>query len=117
MHLLIALLAQTRPARAGSLIGSGTIAGLDEKATGGAAAKDSMRGLEAGDRIRLEMLDVDGRSLFGAIEHMLDEHPAEAPTVGGARAVTSRPPLALDESRQDESPPDEQADVTDGQPA
>jgi len=84
LHLLIAMLAQTRPARAGSLVGSGLIAGLDEKAPAG--TRDTLRGLDAGDRVRLEMLDVDGRSLFGAIEHTLDEEAADAPTSSASRA-------------------------------
>jgi len=121
LHLLIAMLAQTRPARAGSLIGSGTIAGLDEKATGGAGAKDVIRGLEAGDRIRLEMLDVDGRSLFGAIEHTLDDTPQQAPTVGDASrgaddAVAPSALLHDDVSDADVPDPDvPQADVSDPQ--
>jgi fumarylacetoacetate (FAA) hydrolase len=105
LHLLIALLAQTRPARAGSLIGSGVIAGLDEKAA--ADARDMLRGLEAGDRIRLEMLDVDGRSLFGAIEHVLDDHPADVSPVGGKRADA---PAAV-------AAPEDEPDFTDSQPA
>lgn len=76
---LIAHLAKTRNVRAGSIIGSGTISNADrskgyaciaEKRTleiidGGEAVTPFMR---FGDTVRLEMLDAQGASVFGAIE-------------------------------------------------
>ncbi len=76
---LIAHAARTRPLAAGTLIGSGTIANQDTRR--GASCLAEKRMLEIieqgqartpfmafGDTIRIEMLDSDGHSLFGAIE-------------------------------------------------
>jgi len=87
---LVAHAARTRPLVAGTIIGSGTISnkGADGGpgrpiAEGGAGyaciaeqrtVEKLMSGspktpfLKFGDRVRIEMLDADGRSLFGAIE-------------------------------------------------
>ncbi len=64
--MLIAALAQSRPASAGSIVGGGHLAGLDEKASKGSTA--TTLALNAGDRVRLELLDTENRSVFGAIE-------------------------------------------------
>jgi fumarylacetoacetate (FAA) hydrolase len=76
---LIAHLAKTRNVRAGSIVGSGTVSNKDasrgysciaeqrclETIEHGAAVTQFMR---FGDTIRIEMLDEQGRSVFGAIE-------------------------------------------------
>lgn len=79
---LIAHAARTRRLRAGSLIGSGTVSDPDPAA--GSAAIAEIRALEQhrqgristpylrfGDRVRMEMFDDQGRSLFGAIDHAI----------------------------------------------
>jgi fumarylacetoacetate (FAA) hydrolase len=76
---LIAHAAKTRPLSAGTLVGSGTIANQDEGR--GASCLAERRTLEQlrdgkpttpflrfGDRVRIEMLDRAGVSIFGAIE-------------------------------------------------
>jgi fumarylacetoacetate (FAA) hydrolase len=76
---LIAHLVKTRNARAGSIVGSGTVSNKDarrgytciaekralEMIDGGAPKTAFMR---FGDTIRIEMLDAGGKSVFGAIE-------------------------------------------------
>ena len=76
---LIAHLVKTRNARAGSIVGSGTVSNKDarrgytciaekralEMIDGGAPKTGFMR---FGDTIRIEMLDAAGKSVFGAIE-------------------------------------------------
>jgi fumarylacetoacetate (FAA) hydrolase len=76
---LIAHLCQTRNARAGSIVGSGTVSNKD--ASKGYSCIAEQRCLETiefgqpvtqfmrfGDTIRIEMLDEKGKSVFGAIE-------------------------------------------------
>ncbi len=76
---LIAHAARTRPLSAGTLVGSGTVANEDtslgascfaEKRTVETLAngKPSTPFMKFGDRVRIEMLDADGRSIFGAID-------------------------------------------------
>ena len=79
---LIAHLCKTRNARAGTIVGSGTVSNKDAKRgysciaekrclemiVGGAAVTEFMR---FGDTIRIEMLDKSGKSVFGAIEQMV----------------------------------------------
>jgi len=76
---LIAHLVKTRNARAGSIVGSGTVSNKDarrgytciaekralEMLDGGAPSTAYMR---FGDAIRMEMLDAGGKSIFGAID-------------------------------------------------
>jgi fumarylacetoacetate (FAA) hydrolase len=76
---LIAHVARTRNARAGSIVGSGTVSNLDrsrgycciaekrslEMIESGAATTPFMK---YGDTVRIEMFDAHGRSVFGAIE-------------------------------------------------
>jgi fumarylacetoacetate (FAA) hydrolase len=76
---LIAHAAKTRELEAGSIIGSGTVSNADP-ATGHAciAEKRMVETIETGaartaflrfgDRVRMEMLDAEGRSIFGAID-------------------------------------------------
>lgn len=84
---LIAHAAKTRPLSAGTIVGSGTVANED---TGkGASCFAELRTVETlrdgkpstpfmsfGDVVRIEMLDADGNSLFGAIEQRIQQHPA-----------------------------------------
>jgi len=82
---LIAHATKTRRARAGSIIGSGTISNKD--ASHGYSCVAEIRALEAisdgksstafmkfGDHIRIEMLDKSGQSIFGAIEQEVVAH-------------------------------------------
>jgi fumarylacetoacetate (FAA) hydrolase len=84
---LIAHVTKTRNAHAGSIIGSGTVSNKDAKK--GYACIAEKRCLEMiaegeaktlfmkfGDRIRIEMLDANGKSIFGAI----DQQVVQAPT-------------------------------------
>jgi fumarylacetoacetate (FAA) hydrolase len=86
---LIAHAARTRNLSAGTVIGSGTIANSDHRSVGSACIAER-RGVEQsesgnartdylkhGDRVRIELLDVDGRSIFGAIDQRVV--PARAP--------------------------------------
>ncbi len=76
---LIAHIARTRNARAGTILGSGTVSNYDRSL--GSACLAERRTLEQleggkpltpflrfGDRVRIEMFDVEGRSIFGAID-------------------------------------------------
>jgi len=79
---LVAHAARTRPLTAGTIVGSGTIANQD---TGkGASCLAEIRMLEIiaggkpatpfmkfGDTIRIEMFDLEGNSIFGAIEQKI----------------------------------------------
>ena len=76
---LIAHLVKTRNARAGSIVGSGTVSNKDarrgytciaekralESIEGGAPATPYMR---FGDTVRIDMFDTNGKSIFGAID-------------------------------------------------
>ena len=82
---LVAHAAKTRPLTAGTIVGSGTIANED---TGrGASCLAEIRMLEIiadgkpstsfmsfGDRIRVEMFNADGESIFGAIDQIIVKH-------------------------------------------
>ena len=86
---LIAHAARSRPLAAGTVIGSGTVSNREGEGPGRPVAAgglgysciaeqrtaETLRGgqpatpfLAFGDRVRIEMLDAEGRSLFGAIE-------------------------------------------------
>lgn len=91
---LVAHAAKTRPLGAGTVIGSGTVSNKD--ADGGAGKPVAEGGLgysciaeirmiekiatgdfrtpfmRAGDTVRIEMLDTDGHSIFGAIEQVVE---------------------------------------------
>jgi len=82
---LIEHITKTRNARAGTILGSGTISNYDR--TRGSACIAERRMLEQleygeartsflrfGDRVRIEMLDAQGRSLFGAIDQRVVKH-------------------------------------------
>ncbi|MFN3197393.1 MAG: fumarylacetoacetate hydrolase family protein [Bradymonadia bacterium] len=76
---LIAHITQTRAFTAGTILGSGTVSNVDETAGVSCLAERRMREiiadgkpttqfLKVGDRVRIEMKDAQGRSLFGVIE-------------------------------------------------
>lgn len=82
---LVAHAAKTRPLSAGTIIGSGTVANEDEGV--GASCLAELRMLEIiadgkpstpfmsfGDTIRIEMLDADKQSIFGAIEQIIEPY-------------------------------------------
>ena len=79
---LVAHAARTRPLSAGTIVGSGTIANEDTSL--GASCFAELRTVEAlrdgkpstpfmsfGDTVRIEMLDREGNSIFGAIEQKI----------------------------------------------
>ena len=79
---LIAHAAKTRPLAAGCIIGSGTVSNRDRKKGAGCLferrAEEILKGgkaktpfLKFGDRVRIEMLGPDGRSVFGAIDQAI----------------------------------------------
>jgi fumarylacetoacetate (FAA) hydrolase len=83
---LVAHVAKTRPLGAGTIVGSGTIANEDtslgascfaEKRTVEtlATGKPQTPFMSFGDLVRIEMLDRDGNSLFGAIEQRIERQP------------------------------------------
>jgi fumarylacetoacetate (FAA) hydrolase len=82
---LIAHAAKTRPLCAGSIIGSGTVANSDRNV--GSSCIAERRAIETidhgapqtpflsfGDRVRIEMLDQRGRSIFGAIDQTVQRY-------------------------------------------
>ena len=84
---LIAHAAKTRPLSAGTIVGSGTVA--NEDTSRGASCFAERRTVETlehgkpitpfmkfGDVVRIEMLDRDGASVFGAIEQTIERYPA-----------------------------------------
>jgi fumarylacetoacetate (FAA) hydrolase len=87
---LIAHLAKTRNARAGSIIGSGTVSNKDARKGYSCIAEKRCLEMIAdgeaktpfmkfGDTIRMEMLDADGKSIFGAINQKVAQHTAKKP--------------------------------------
>jgi len=80
---LIAHAAKTRPLSAGTIVGSGTVANQDTSLGASCfAEKRTVETLELGkpqtpfmkfgDTVRIEMLDHEGRSIFGAIEQRIE---------------------------------------------
>jgi len=83
---LIAHAAKTRSLSAGTIVGSGTVANEDTSL--GASCFAEQRTVETlrdgkpstpfmvfGDRLRVEMLDRQGQSVFGAIEQVIEQQP------------------------------------------
>jgi fumarylacetoacetate (FAA) hydrolase len=79
-HDLIAHAAYSRNLSAGTIVGSGTVSNSNHRSVGSACIAER-RAIELedlgrvvteymrfGDRVRIEMLDADGRSIFGAID-------------------------------------------------
>ena len=82
---LVAHAARTRPRAAGTVIGSGTIANQDESRGSSCLAEKRMLEIIAdgeartpfmgfGHTVRIEMFDREGRSIFGAIEHIITHY-------------------------------------------
>ena len=83
---LVAHAAKTRPLTAGTLVGSGTVANEDTSLGASCFAeqrtvetlrdgKPSTPFMSFGDSVRIEMLDADGNSIFGAIEQRIERQP------------------------------------------
>jgi fumarylacetoacetate (FAA) hydrolase len=90
-HELIAHAAYSRNLSAGTIIGSGTVSNADYRTVGSACIAER-RAIEIadqgkavteymrfGDRVRIEALDADGQSIFGAIDQRVVPAPASAP--------------------------------------
>ena len=88
---LVAHVARTRPLGAGTIIGSGTVSNRDRSR--GSCCVAERRVLETlqtgapvtpflrfGDRVRIEMFDPDGASIFGAIDQCVE--PYQPPDAG-----------------------------------
>jgi fumarylacetoacetate (FAA) hydrolase len=95
---LIAHAARTRPLAAGSIVGSGTVSNKGKDGGPGTPVAQGGDGysciaevrvvetllegkprtpfMRFGDRVRIEMLDTQGRSIFGAIEQTVERDPA-----------------------------------------
>ena len=82
---LIAHVAKSRPLSAGTLVGSGTIANEDTAKGASCLAeqrtvetlrdgKPSTPFLKFGDRVRIEVTDKDGHSIFGAIDQVVERY-------------------------------------------
>ena len=84
---LVAHAARTRPLSAGTIVGSGTVANEDTSL--GASCFAELRTVETlrdgkpstpfmsfGDVVRIEMLDREGRTIFGAIEQRIERQAA-----------------------------------------
>jgi fumarylacetoacetate (FAA) hydrolase len=83
---LIAHAAKTRPLAAGTIVGSGTVSNRDRST--GSSCLAEVRSIETieqgsattgflkfGDRVRIEMLDRAGHSIFGAIDQEVVRYP------------------------------------------
>ena len=81
---LVAHAAKTRPLGAGTIIGGGTVSNVDRAAGSSCLAEvrmiETIEGgapktpfLRFGDVVRIEMLDRDGRTIFGAIEQRVEK--------------------------------------------
>ena len=79
---LIAYAAKTRPLAAGTIIGTGTVSNRDRKKGAGCllerraeeilkSGKAETPFLKFGDRVRIEMRDAGGQSIFGAIDQVV----------------------------------------------
>ncbi|GIU18230.1 MULTISPECIES: fumarylacetoacetate hydrolase family protein [unclassified Shewanella] len=84
---LVSHVAKTRPLGAGAIIGSGTISNYDRSAGSSCLAetrmletiadgKPSTSFMRFGDRVRIEMLDDDNKSIFGSIDQQVVEYKA-----------------------------------------
>jgi len=79
---LVAHAARTRPLAAGTIVGSGTIANQDTSLGASCLAEKRMLEIihggkpvtpfmQFGDEIRIEMIDAEGQSIFGAIDQVI----------------------------------------------
>lgn len=82
---LLAHAAKTRPLGSGTIIGSGTVSNYDRSAGSSCLAEKRMLEviaegeaktpfLKFGDRVRIEMFDASGQSLFGAIDQVVERY-------------------------------------------
>jgi fumarylacetoacetate (FAA) hydrolase len=82
---LVAHAAKTRPLGSGTIIGSGTVSNYDRSAGSSCLAEQRMLEiiesgeaktpfLKFGDRVRIEMFDAAGHSLFGAIDQAVEKY-------------------------------------------
>ncbi len=82
---LVAHAAKTRPLGSGSIIGSGTVSNYDRSAGSSCLAEKRMLEivesgeaktpfLKFGDRVRIEMFDASGHSIFGAIDQAVQRY-------------------------------------------
>jgi len=82
---LVSHVAKTRPLGAGAIIGSGTISNYDRSAGSSCLAetrmletiaegKPSTSFMKFGDRVRIEMLDDDQKTIFGSIDQQVVEY-------------------------------------------
>lgn len=82
---LVAHAAKTRPLGCGTIIGSGTVSNYDRRAGSSCLAEKRMLEiiesgeaktpfLSFGDRVRIEMFDNSGHSLFGAIDQVVEKY-------------------------------------------
>lgn len=82
---IVAHAAKTRPLGAGAIVGSGTISNYDRSAGSSCLAekrmletiadgKPSTSFMQFGSRVRIEMFDQDGNSIFGAIDQQVVEY-------------------------------------------
>ncbi|SFX60044.1 fumarylacetoacetate hydrolase family protein [Marinospirillum alkaliphilum] len=80
---LVAHAAKTRPLGSGTIIGSGTVSNRDSSVGSACLAEKRMLEilttgqastafLRFGDRVRIEMLDTEGRSIFGALDQLVE---------------------------------------------
>jgi fumarylacetoacetate (FAA) hydrolase len=83
---LIAHAAKTRPLTAGTILGSGTVSNRDRSRGSSCLVEKQMLEIiengkattpymSVGDRVRIEMFDAEGRSIFGAIEQTVSGKP------------------------------------------
>ena len=83
---LIAHVARTRELEAGSIIGSGTVSNVDRSTGSGCLAekrcletiaegKPKTPFMHFGDRVRIEMFDAAGATIFGAIDQQVRRYP------------------------------------------
>jgi fumarylacetoacetate (FAA) hydrolase len=86
---LIAHAAKTRPLGAGTIVGAGTVSNVDRSKGSSCIAerralemieegKPSTPFMKFGDRVRIEMLDRAGRSVFGAIDQHIVRYASPA---------------------------------------
>jgi len=82
---LVSHAAKTRPLGAGTLVGSGTIANRDESLGSSCLAEKNVlevinQGeaktgfMKFGDQVKIEMLDGEGKSIFGSIEQTVEQY-------------------------------------------
>ena len=110
---LIAHAAKTRPLGAGTVLGGGTVSNAGHKA--GFACLAEARAAQAikkqeeltpwlkfGDRVRIDMTDANGHSIFGSIDQVVVQHPV--PRKRGDTVEGAAPDAAEDDAAPDDAP-------------